>query len=323
MLLIQPINHPSATQHHVELFVLRLDLIHPLVSGNKWFKLKYNLQTAISQNCPQNSSVNLDLNHPQTYPHFRGKILTFGGAYSNHIYATAAAGKLFHLPTIGIIRGEEHLPLNPTLDFAQNQGMQLVYVSREIYKQKHTPAFHQELTAKFGDIFIIPEGGCNLDGIRGCTEILAKIKTETTEQFDIICLACGTATTLVGITLSTAKNQQVIGFPVLKGGEYLKSAINDLLHKYLDSNLPVPGDKSLNWQLVCDYHFGGYGKINQELLHFQKEFAQTQGITLDYIYTAKMFYGVIDLIKQGYFRHCRLLLIHTGGIQGNQGIAYM
>jgi 1-aminocyclopropane-1-carboxylate deaminase len=294
---IQRINSVTASRAGVELSLLRLDCMHPWVNGNKWFKLKYNLLEAQKKNYT--------------------RLLTFGGAYSNHIYATAAAGNLFGLGTIGVIRGEERLPLNPTLSFAVQQGMQLVYSDRTTYRQKHTITVQQELQQRFGEVFIVPEGGSNLNGIRGCTEILNEANT----TFDTVCLACGTGTTLAGIALSLDQNQQVIGFPVLKNGDFLNLEIEQLLTDYLASGLPTPSDSPASWQLLCDYHFGGYAKVNEQLISFSHKFTQEYGIPLDYVYTAKMFYGVMDLLRQGFFpRGDRILLIHTGGLQGNLGI---
>jgi 1-aminocyclopropane-1-carboxylate deaminase len=292
----QTIFNQVAWDAGVEINVLRLDLIHPLISGNKWFKLKYNLLEAQQKNITT--------------------LFTFGGAYSNHIYATAAVGNIFGLRTIGAIRGEQTLPLNPTLSFAISQGMELMYLDRETYRQRHTKALQEELQERFGEVFVIPEGGNNLNGVRGCTEI-----NEWLEEFDIICLACGTGTTLAGITLSLNEKQRVIGFPVLKNGDFLKPEISSLLTEYLSSDLPIPGEKFGSWELVCDYHGGGYAKVNQELINFKQEFEQSCGIPLDYVYTAKMFYGVMDLLQQGFFRQGeRLLLLHTGGLQGNSGV---
>lgn len=284
---IQKIDTCVARTEDVELSVLRLDLVHPVISGNKWFKLKYNLEAAKREN--------LDT------------ILTFGGTYSNHIYATAAAGNLFGFKTIGVIRGEETLPLNSTLEFATSQGMQLIYIDRQTYRQRNSETLHQELYARFGKVFIIPEGGCNLDGVRGCREIISQ-----DFEFDVACIACGTGTTLAGVALSLNDKQRVIGFPVLKGGDFLKHDVESLLGQYQDF-------KSISWELICNYHFGGYAKVNSELLRFACEFEQVHDIPLDYVYTAKMFYGVMDLVKQGYFNGCRVLLIHTGGLQGNAG----
>jgi 1-aminocyclopropane-1-carboxylate deaminase len=285
----QQINSAIARQAGVELYVLRLDLMHPLVNGNKWFKLKYNLLEAKEKN--------------------HTTLLTFGGAYSNHIYATAAAGNLFGFRTIGVIRGEERLPLNPTLSFAVQQGMQLVYIDRETYRQRNTIELQESLRQRFGGVFIIPEGGSNKNGVRGCTEIL-----DEAAAFDTICVACGTATTLTGITLSLHPGQRSLGFPVLKNGGFLAQDINQLSTDYLGDGSPTLS----NWELICDYHFGGYAKVNNELLSFSQQFTQEHGIPLDYVYTAKMFYGVMDLLQKGYFeKGDGLLLIHTGGLQGN------
>ncbi|WGV28921.1 1-aminocyclopropane-1-carboxylate deaminase/D-cysteine desulfhydrase [Halotia branconii] len=288
---IQQINSAIAHRANVELSVLRLDLMHPLVNGNKWFKLKYNLLEAKQKNFTT--------------------LLTFGGAYSNHIFATAAAGNLLGFRTIGVIRGEEKLPLNPTLSFAVQQGMQLVYLNRETYRQRNTPQLQQDLQQRFGEVFVIPEGGSNLNGIRGCTEIICEAA-----EFDTVCVACGTGTTLAGIVLSLHPKQRAIAFPILKNGEFLRQEIEILL-----KNTPKPNSFPASWELVCNYHFGGYAKVNDELLLFSQQFQQEHGIPLDYVYTAKMFYGVMDLLQQGFFPPGdRLLLIHTGGLQGNIGM---
>ena len=291
--IIQQINSDTGTNAGVELYVLRLDIMHPQINGNKWFKLKYNLVEAKERNL--------------------STILTFGGAYSNHIYATAAAGNLFGFRTIGVIRGEENIPLNPTLQFAVAQGMELVYIDRQTYKKRHTEELQNQLKQQFGEVFIIPEGGGNLNGMRGCIEIL-----QTVKGFNTICLACGTGTTLAGMTLSLSPAQKVIGFPVLKGGDFLKEDINNLLTSYLNSGLPAPVNSPASWQLVSDYHFGGYAQVNNKLKLFCQDFQAQHDIPLDYIYTGKMFYGVMDLIAKGFFKSESLLLIHTGGLQGNQ-----
>jgi 1-aminocyclopropane-1-carboxylate deaminase len=291
--LIQQINSDIGNNTGVELYVLRLDIMHPQINGNKWFKLKYNLVEAKERNL--------------------STILTFGGAYSNHIYATAAAGNLFGFRTIGLIRGEENIPLNPTLEFAVAQGMELVYIDRQTYKKRHTEELQNQLKQRFGEVFIIPEGGGNLNGMRGCIEIL-----QTVKGFNTICLACGTGTTLAGMTLSLSPEQKVIGFPVLKAGDFLKEDINNLLTSYLNSGLPAPVNSPTSWQLVSDYHFGGYAQVNNKLKLFCQDFQAQHDIPLDYIYTGKMFYGVMDLIAKGFFKSESLLLIHTGGLQGNQ-----
>ncbi|MFN6515629.1 MAG: 1-aminocyclopropane-1-carboxylate deaminase/D-cysteine desulfhydrase [Nostoc sp. CreGUA01] len=293
---VQQINSKIAHEAGVNLSVLRLDVMHPWVNGNKWFKLKYNLLEAKQKNFT--------------------KLLTFGGAYSNHIYATAAAGNLLGFHTIGVIRGEENLPLNPTLSFAVQQGMELVYMSRQMYRQRNTTAINEYLRQRFGEVFIIPEGGNNLNGVRGCTEIISEATA-----FDYICLACGTATTLAGIALSLHQGQKAIAFPVLKNGSFLAEEIENLLTNYLACGFPTPYHSPASWELMCDYHFGGYAKVNQQLLRFSREFTEAHGVPLDYVYTAKMFYGVMDLLQQGFFGKGKsLLLIHTGGLQGNVGM---
>ncbi|MEH2168085.1 MAG: pyridoxal-phosphate dependent enzyme [Nostoc sp.] len=300
---LQQINSEIARHAGVDLYVLRLDLMHPWVNGNKWFKLKYNLLEAKEKNFTT--------------------LLTFGGAYSNHLYATAAAGNLFGFRTIGVIRGEERLPLNPTLSFAVEQGMQLVYLNREMYRQGNTPALKESLRQRLGEVFIIPEGGSNLNGVRGCIEIISDAMPTAgyAYAFNHICVACGTATTLAGITLSLHEGQRAIAFPVLKNGAFLAQEIESLLTNYLASGLPTSYSSPASWELVCDYHFGGYAKVNDELLLFSQQFTQEHDVPLDYVYTAKMFYGVMDLLQQGFF--CKgdsLLLVHTGGLQGNLGM---
>jgi 1-aminocyclopropane-1-carboxylate deaminase len=292
--VIQQINSEIAANSDVSVYILRLDTMHHQINGNKWFKLKYNLVEAKERNL--------------------STILTFGGAYSNHIYATAAAGKLFGFRTIGLIRGEENTPLNPTLQFATEQGMELVYIDRRTYKQRHTEELHNQLKQQFGQVFIIPEGSYNLNGMRGCIEIL-----QTVTGFNTICLACGTGTTLAGITLSLNPEQKVIGFPVLKDGDFLKEDINNLLTNYLNSGLPAPVNSPAHWELVSNYHFGGYAKVTKQLRLFCENFQEEYDIPLDYVYTGKMFYGVMDLIKKGFFKSESLLLIHTGGLQSNLG----
>ncbi|WP_373530417.1 1-aminocyclopropane-1-carboxylate deaminase/D-cysteine desulfhydrase [Nostoc sp.] len=300
---LQKINSEIARNADVDMYVLRLDLMHPWVNGNKWFKLKYNLLEAKEKN-------------------FR-TLLTFGGAYSNHIYATAAAGNLLGFGTIGVIRGEERLPLNPTLNFAVQQGMELIYINRKMYRQRNTAALQEYLEQCFGEVFIIPEGGSNLNGVRGCTEIVREAMPTAgyAYAFDHICVACGTATTLAGIALSLNQKQRAIAFPVLKNAAFIVQEIESLLTNYLASGLPTPYSSPADWELMYDYHFGGYAKVNDDLLLFSQQFREEHGVPLDYVYTAKMFYGVMDLLQQGFFcKGDRLLLVHTGGLQGNVGI---
>lgn len=271
----------------LELQIKRLDLIHPLISGNKFYKLKDNIRTAQQQRYQQ--------------------LLTFGGAYSNHIAATAAAGKLLNIPTIGIIRGEEleHQALNPTLTTAQQNGMQLHFVSRQEYRQRHEAEYLARLSAKFPYAYIIPEGGTNALAVQGCQEILSEKDLQT---YDVICCAVGTGGTISGLINASAEQQQVIGFPALKG-DFL---IQDIQHWTQKSN----------WLLVQDYHFGGYAKVTPALLDFIQRFEQQYQIPLEPIYTGKMLFGLFELIKQNYFvKGSRILVIHSGGLQGKTSLS--
>ncbi|MDF1672236.1 MAG: pyridoxal-phosphate dependent enzyme [Vicingaceae bacterium] len=266
------------------LFILREDLIHPEISGNKWRKLKYNIAEAKSLN--------------------KKTLVTFGGAYSNHIAATAAAGKEFDLKTIGIIRGEEVLPLNSTLQLAKDNGMELNFISRGDYRVKDT--------SNYDGCYVIPEGGSNAFAVKGCTEIIEKL----TVDYDVICSACGTGGTLAGIIASTEK--QVIGFPALKGGNFLKEDIVSLLDEYANQ-FSVKG-KNKKWDLATDYHFGGYAKVKPELIEFVKQFKGKHKIPLDLIYTGKMLFGIYDLLQNtNQLDGKTIIAIHTGGLQGNKG----
>jgi 1-aminocyclopropane-1-carboxylate deaminase len=270
----------------ISLSIRREDLIHPFVSGNKFRKLKYNLLQAKLK--------------------FNESLLTFGGAYSNHIAATAFAGKVNGFKTIGIIRGDElqnKIAKNPTLQFAQDCGMQFKFVSREAYRIKEESGFIENLKLEFGDFYHIPEGGSNELAVKGCEEILTKEDSE----YDYVCCAVGTGGTISGIINSILPHQKVLGFPALKG-DFLKNEICKFV-------------KNKNWDLITDYHFGGYGKVTPELIAFMNQFYNENQIPLDAIYTAKLTFGVIDLINKNYFPdNSKILLIHTGGIQGNQGM---
>jgi len=281
---------PELEANNYQLFIKREDQIHPLVSGNKFRKLKYNLQEALDQK--------------QT------TLLTFGGAFSNHILATAVAGELTGLKTIGIIRGDElgndlekTLVTNSTLRNASEHGMQFEFVSRETYRNKTSIEFTEILKKKYGDFYSIPEGGTNALAVKGCEEIL----TSDDNEFDYICSCVGTGGTLAGIINSIEASQKVIGFPALKGDFLIKE-----IHHY------CRGQK--NWQLVSDYHFGGYGKYSDELIHFINRFKEDTMIPLDPIYTGKMMFGVLDMIKKNTFpKGSKILIIHSGGLQGIEG----
>jgi 1-aminocyclopropane-1-carboxylate deaminase len=261
-------------------------LIHPTVSGNKYRKLKYNLQKAQSEN-------------------YR-VILTFGGAFSNHIAATAAAGQSLNIPTVGIIRGEElasKMELNPTLKFAQSCGMHLEFVSRAVYKQKTDSAYLKTLLEAYENCYILPEGGTNALAIKGCQEIL----TDEDRAFDVICCAVGTGGTIAGLINSSLPTQKIIGFPALKGG-----FLNEDICKFATQS---------NWELWEAYHFGGYAKVDSKLITFMNDFKTTYKIPLDPVYTAKMMYGIFDAIQSGEIsKDVQVLAIHTGGLQGIEGM---
>lgn len=258
-----------------QLGVLRLDEIHSEISGNKWFKLKYNLEQAIIEN--------------------KQTILTFGGAYSNHIAATAAACQLAGFKSIGLIRGEETSSSNTTLALAKDNGMQLVFVSRELYKQKNEPSYLHALQAEYPDAYIIPEGGDNALGQKGCEEILSS----STTDYDLIFCAYGTGTTFKGIAKSLLPHQKLMAINVLK-----YEAMSD----------------SLNASINNDYHFGGYAKHTHVLLEFKTWFETTYHIPLDYVYTTKLMYAVFDLMKQHKLsKDKKILIVHSGGLQGNKG----
>jgi 1-aminocyclopropane-1-carboxylate deaminase len=278
---VQEIHDSILDKAGVRVLIKREDLNHPFISGNKWWKLKYNLEEAAM------------LSHKT--------LLTFGGAYSNHIYATAAAAHELGLKSIGIIRGEETLPLNNTLSFALNNGMKLHYVSRELYRTKAEQAFTDTLHKAFGDFYLIPEGGTNNLAVRGVTGFAKTLGND----FDYLCCAVGTGGTMAGLINGVSSEKKLIGFPVLKNGEFLKEEIENLLPS-----------KHNNWTLNTDYHFGGYAKSTPQLTSFIEDFKTKHQIQLDSIYTGKALFGVFDLISRNYFlTGSTILFIHTGGVR--------
>ena len=277
----------------ISLTVKREDQLHPEISGNKYRKLKYNILEAQKQQ--------------------KKTLLTFGGAYSNHIAATAAAGKEYGFNTIGIIRGDElkdKVTENPTLSFAQSCGMKFKFISRSDYRKKDDTLFLENLlrsSSLWGEIergfYLIPEGGTNVLAVKGCEEILTKDDFD----FDYICTSVGTGGTIAGIINSAKAKQKVLGFSVLKG-DFLEKEIQ----KYTALN---------NYKLIIDYHFGGYGKIKPELITFINQFKEKTGIPLDPVYTGKMLFGIIDMIEKDLIdRNSKILVIHTGGLQGIKGV---
>jgi 1-aminocyclopropane-1-carboxylate deaminase len=269
----------------VELKLLRLDLVHPVLNGNKAYKLKYNLEAMQASG--------------------KSHLVTFGGAYSNHIAAVAATGSVYGLQTTGIIRGEEHIPLNETLRLATAQGMQLHYVNRELYRDK--AALEHWTRNKFGEqIYLLPEGGSNALAVQGCREILNGLDYSP----DIICCACGTGATLAGIASSEKGRGKTIGFSALRDSSFFTAVLAGFADEQTARETPV----------IADYHFGGYGKVKPELLEFVSAFYSNHGIQLDYLYNGKMLFGIYDRIRKGaYPKGTRILAVHSGGVQGNAG----
>jgi 1-aminocyclopropane-1-carboxylate deaminase len=288
---IQQIHFSDISDKEISLFIKREDELHPFISGNKYRKLKYNLEEALNQ---KNETL-----------------ITFGGAYSNHIAAMAAAGFEHNFKTIGVIRGdelannlEEVIQKNATLKFASEHNMKFEFVSRSEYRTKTSVTFIRKLKEKFGDFYLIPEGGTNNLAVKGCEEIL----NEEDAKYDIVCLAVGTGGTISGIINSSKNHQKVMGFPALKG-DFLQHEIN----KYIL--------KKENWSLNTEYNFGGYAKITEELITFINKFKNETNIPIDPVYTGKMMFGIVDLVKKNYFKKgTKILAIHTGGLQGIEGM---
>ena len=283
---IMPVQNEAYRLKNIEVAVLRLDEMHPVISGNKWFKLKAYLTDAAQQQ--------------------KKAILTFGGAYSNHIVATAAACAKAGFLSIGIIRGEAPKTLSPTLADAQQYGMQLHFISREAYRQKAVPPEAYGVLKK-SDVYRISEGGYGEKGMEGSMDIL---KSVAVENYTHIIAAVGTGTMLAGLIKATAPQQQVIGISVLKNNFGAADAVAQLAH--------IPAE---NIQILHDYAFGGYARHTPELLQFMNNWYAATGIPSDFVYTAKTFYAADELIQKGVFQvGSSLLVIHSGGLQGNRSL---
>lgn len=298
---LEELHDSLASSYGLRILVKRDDLlalyarseVFPAFCGNKWRKLKYNLLEARKAG--------------------QSGLLTFGGAYSNHIAAVAAAGYIFGFRTIGIIRGEPHTPLNPTLAFATTCGMELRYLDRTEFKKLRENKW-QDISLEIPDhYFSIPEGGTNDLALKGCMELGAELNLQTDANF--FCVPCGTGGTIAGLHAGLKPMPVVIGFPALKGGAFLYGEIQKILGEQHPKG-------SLRLRLETDYHFGGYARGNPLLFQFIHHFHAQHGILLDHVYTAKMFFGVFDLIKKGYFpKGATICLIHTGGLQGSMPIS--
>jgi len=290
---IQEIKHSLFVEKKLRVFIKREDLIHPEIGGNKWRKLKYNLQLAKD--------------------HGKDLLLTFGGAYSNHIYSVSSAAKYYGMESIGLIRGEKTFPLNPTLTFVQNKGMELVFIDRTTYRKKEEPEFIEALQDKYGaNVYIIPEGGTNQLALEGCAEIMEELQTQLDFPPDYVIVPCGTGGTLAGLIKGGKDRYRFLGISVLRGN-FLEEEIRGLLEEAGISDLG-------SWSVNSDFHFGGYAKFTPELIDFIHYFYRQYSLPSDPVYTGKMFFGVMEMIKaDSFLRGSNLLIIHTGGLQGIAG----
>jgi 1-aminocyclopropane-1-carboxylate deaminase len=269
-------------RRRVRLYLKRDDLINPEIPGNKWRKLKHNIAAANEQK--------------------KTTLLTFGGAYSNHVRATAAVGHYFGFRTIGIIRGEEHLPLNESLAYAVSRGMTLTYLDRTSYRNKTSPEIVEGLHRRFGDFYLIPEGGSNALALAGCKELVEEIDID----FDVICCPCGSGGTLAGIAASLTGARRALGFSVLKGGQFLVNDVSELQREAL-------GEATENWSIEYDFHMGGFARRTRQLDEFIASFERRHGFRLEWVYVAKMMCGIFSLIDRGAFRpQTTLVAVVTG-----------
>ncbi len=286
---VSQIHTPQLDRKNIQLFIKRDELIHPVIQGNKWRKLKYNLQAAIEQG--------------------HHTLLSFGGAYSNHIHALAKASQLCGLNSIGIIRGEEADNLSPTLQDVRQWGMQLEFISRADYRDKTDPDFIESLHKTYGDFYLIPEGGDNQLARKGCAELLDELE----EDYDMICCEVGSGTMLSAlIEHNPSPDTAFTGFVVMKNPQ-----LDQSINKTLPNNCPT------QWQLNHDYHFGGFARTSETLNRFIQHFKTAHKIQLEPVYSGKMLYGIFDMIEQGNIKHnSRVLAIHGGGLQGLRGFDF-
>lgn len=283
----QKVFHPDFEEKKVQLTIARLDKLHPVVSGNKLFKLHYFLKEATASH---------------------KKILTFGGAYSNHLVATAYAANELGIPAIGLVRGEKPPEESHTLQLCRKYGMHLEFIPRTEYKNIHEPYFLNQIQNDHGECIIIPEGGYHPLGAKGASLIMERLHIKDPTH---ICVPVGTATTLAGLLSGAKEKQQIIGFPVLKNLTDIGSRISWLIGKnYLDK-----------LKIIDEYHFGGYAKATNELISFMNVFYKDHQVPLDFVYTAKMMFGTMIKIGLRYFPEgSNIICLHTGGLQGNNSL---
>ena len=290
---VQQIKHPLFDAKKITLYIKREDLVHPEISGNKWYKLKHNLRYAKSQGIR--------------------RLISFGGAYSNHLHALAYAGHALGLETVGFIRGERREPLNPTLKDAEAWGMSLRFLPRSDYRRRHDQDFVAHLTKRLEPCLVIPEGGANSLALLGCGEIVEGIYQQL-ESPDYLCVPCGTGATLAGIVNAVDVRTKVLGFPALKGVESLQHDIHAMLAQ-------CGYNGGVDWRLIDRFHCGGFAKVNSELARFMDGWCKKTGVALEPVYTGKMMMGVCQLAEEGYFPSgTQVVAVHTGGMQGLRGL---
>jgi 1-aminocyclopropane-1-carboxylate deaminase len=283
--VLNKIDDPFLENHQIKLWIKRDDLLHPIISGNKWRKLKYNLDHALSLGADT--------------------LISMGGTYSNHLHALAYTGKMLGLKTIGIIRGERPEPLSPTLLDMESWGMELRYISRSEYRQYRSYKHWHDLPGIKPKQYWLPEGGANKLALKGIAELVSEIDI----KYDSLSVACGTGATLAGLINAVPKQQSVLGFAALKKASFLTSDVQSLL-----------SGEFHHWEIFHDYHFGGFAKLKPELALFMSQFEQITSIPLETVYTGKMLYGIYDLIAKGHFGLGeRIIALHTGGLQGKRG----
>ena len=288
---LQRLTAPLLDQHDIRLSVLRLDEINPLVFGNKWFKLKHNLRASQEQGF--------------------SRILSFGGAYSNHLMAVAAAGELYGLETIGVVRGELVRPLNPVLQFAVDRGMNLQGISRSQYRQKDSVEFTEVLKSQWGECYLIPEGGSNALGVQGCREIAGLVCWQPDARRRLLAMACGTGATMAGVIqgfgANTETSIEILGVSVLKAPGYMSRMVSRWLDPRSQSSEP-------SWRIDDESHFGGYARSNPVLDQFMSDFTQAHGIPLEPVYTGKLFWRLDQDIRAGLIAPgTEVIALHTGG----------
>ncbi|OUR78878.1 cysteine desulfhydrase [Colwellia psychrerythraea] len=293
--ILQKLEHPLFDKYNLDVRVKRDDLLHNIISGNKWRKLKYNLEQLKAND-------------------YQGA-LTFGGSYSNHIHAFAYACKQQNIPCIGVIRGEANYASNFTLSWARHWGMQCHFVDRKTYRRRFETSFIGELKALYPNYFVIPEGGSNSLAIPGVAEILTELNNQV--DFDTLMTPVGSGGTLAGLisgdSAANQKQHKILGIAVLKQAEYLIDDIKCLLTDEAKNHD--------NWQLLTNFHRGGYGKFSADDVKRIITFNQQTGVCFEPIYSGKMVLALLDLIVQGYFKQQeRIVLLHTGGLQGLGGM---